>query len=146
MQPNSGQPPRRRRFARAGKRVVNFRHLRAQPADVDRHVAPEQSALAEIEQHRQHLLRFAQGKHRHQHRAAARKRLAQRARKPLLLRPPREARRDRVIAARGLDDEHVERLRDFIRKPRGAHDGLVVEIHVAGVKNAPPAVADQHAC
>ena len=51
--------------------VENFRELRAQTADVDRHVA-QLPALAEAVQHGQQFLRLAEGEERDENAAAAR--------------------------------------------------------------------------
>ena len=75
------------------------------------------------------------------HAAAARKGPLDRSGETSFLRLAREAFRQRRIAPRRLDDQHVD-VR--FRKDRAFEQRLVVEIHIAGVKNGAPFRAEQN--
>ncbi len=96
--------------------VVDFCELGAEAADVNgRHA--EQAAAAEFVKHREDLLRLAEREERDEHAAAALEHRADRARKTNRLFLTGEIRRRGAVAARGLDDEHVERLLWKVRPP-----------------------------
>ena len=78
-----------------GEAIVDFRHLGAQAADVDRKFA-EQLLAPEAVNHRQRFLRFAEREDRHEHATALRKRARDCFRQPPFLGRARETFRQRI--------------------------------------------------
>ena len=131
-----------RKIPAAGERevIVDLRHLHAQSADVERKIAQHFLAPETMDE-RQRLLRFAQGKDRHEDAAAAREGALDRFRPAAFLGRARESFRLRRVTARAFHDQDVD---PALRKDGALRDRLVVEVHVAAVEKRPPFRAQKH--
>ena len=91
--------------------------------------------------HGEHLLRLAQRENRDQDTAATSERVINRIGQASLLRRARETFGQWIVAPCRLDDQHID---GRFRKYGAFGDRLVVEVHIAGVKNRPPFCPQNH--
>ena len=87
---------------------------------------------AELVKHCQDLLRFAQREDWDEHTRPALESALERLSEPSLFTGPRPAAGLRVITSRAFHDQHIDFL---FGEDCCLHDGLIVEIDVAGVKD-----------
>ena len=115
-----------------GFEVVDLGEHAAQAADVDG-LGFQAPGAGEQGQQREDFLRPPQRERGDQHAGLAFERALNGLAEPLNFRLAGEARRHRAVAARGFHDEHV---RLYAPEARALQDGLIVERHIAGVKQS----------
>ncbi len=124
-----------------GEAVVDFGEFCAEAADVDGAIG-DLAATAEIVEHHEQFLGFAEGKERHDDGATPGKGGGNGGGETFFLVGPGKAGRGLVVAAGGLDDQDVDPI---LGEAGGAGDGLIVEIDVAGVEDRTALRAEEDA-
>src|SRR5436309_2599469 len=110
--------------------IVNLRHLRAQPSDINRKIS-EQLFAPELIKHGERFLRFSQGKNWNEHAAAPTECFIDRQGESVFFGLTREVFRKRIVAPRGFHNQHIN---SRLGKNSSLGDGLIVEIDVSAIE------------